>query len=63
MNISLLKKLLPGLIPLFVFIIADEIWGTEAGLYAAVAFGTAEMISISATVKLTGLSSSISSCL
>jgi hypothetical protein len=29
MNLSLLKKMLPGLIPLFVFILADEIWGTK----------------------------------
>ena len=39
---ELLKKLLPGFIPLFVFIIADEIWGTKIGLYVAVAVGVAE---------------------
>jgi len=44
MDISLLKKLLPGLIPVFIFIIVDEIWGTEAGLYTAVVFGTGEFI-------------------
>lgn len=44
MDSSLLKKLLPGLIPVFIFIIVDELWGTEAGLYTAVAFGTGEFI-------------------
>lgn len=41
---ELLKKLLPGFIPLFVFIAVDEIWGTRAGLIAALAIGTAELI-------------------
>lgn len=41
---ELLKKLLPGFIPLFVFIAIDEIWGTRAGLVAALAIGVAEMI-------------------
>ena len=41
---ELLKKLLPGFIPLFVFIAIDEIWGTRAGLAAALAIGMAEMI-------------------
>lgn len=44
MNLSILKKLLPGLIPLLVFIIADEIWGTETGLYVALGFGVAEFL-------------------
>ena len=44
MNISLLKKLLPGLLPLFIFIIADEVWGTTIGLYIALAVGLAELI-------------------
>jgi isopentenyldiphosphate isomerase len=43
MNISLLKKLLPGLLPLFIFILADEIWGTQIGLYVAIAFGLGEL--------------------
>jgi isopentenyldiphosphate isomerase/intracellular septation protein A len=38
-----LKKLLPGFIPLFVFIAADEIWGTKVGLFVAVSVGVAEM--------------------
>lgn len=41
---ELLKKLLPGFIPLFVFIIADEIWGTKIGLFVAVTVGVAEMV-------------------
>jgi isopentenyldiphosphate isomerase/intracellular septation protein A len=44
MNISLLKKLLPGLLPLFIFIVADEVWGTMVGLYVALGFGLAELI-------------------
>lgn len=44
MNLSLLKKLLPGLLPLFIFILADEIWGTEVGLYVALAFGVTELV-------------------
>ncbi|MFW6310598.1 MAG: NUDIX domain-containing protein [Prolixibacteraceae bacterium] len=41
---ELLKKLLPGFIPLFVFIAADEIWGTKTGLLVAVSVGIAEML-------------------
>jgi isopentenyldiphosphate isomerase/intracellular septation protein A len=44
MNLSLLKKLLPGLIPLFIFILADEIWGTRIGLYVALGSGIAELL-------------------
>ena len=40
---ELLKKLLPGFIPLFVFIAADEIWGTKTGLYVAIGTGLLEM--------------------
>ena len=40
---DLLKKLLPGFIPLFVFIAIDEIWGTTAGLVAALVIGVAEL--------------------
>jgi len=39
----MLKQMLPGLLPLFVFMIADEIWGTITGLYVAVAFGVIEL--------------------
>lgn len=44
MNLSLLKKLVPGLLPLFIFILADEIWGTQVGLYVALAFGIGEFL-------------------
>lgn len=44
MNLSLLKKLLPGLIPLIIFILADEIWGTKIGLYVALGFGVGEFL-------------------
>jgi isopentenyldiphosphate isomerase/intracellular septation protein A len=40
---ELLKKLLPGFIPLFVFIAADEIWGTKIGLFVAVGIGILEL--------------------
>lgn len=40
---ELLKKLLPGFIPLFVFIAADEIWGTKTGLFVAIGVGVLEM--------------------
>ena len=43
-RIELLKKLLPGFIPLFVFIAIDEIWGTTAGLVAALVIGVAELL-------------------
>ncbi len=38
----LLKKLLPGLAPLIIFIIADSVWGTKVGLIVAILFGVAE---------------------
>jgi len=41
---DLLKKMLPGFIPLFVFIAIDEIWGTRAGLIASVFIGVGEMV-------------------
>lgn len=43
MNLSIFKKLLPGLVPLLIFIIADEIWGTKVGLYVALASGIGEL--------------------
>jgi isopentenyldiphosphate isomerase/intracellular septation protein A len=41
---ELLKKLLPGFIPLFVFIIADEFWGMKVGVIVALLIGVGEMI-------------------
>lgn len=40
---QLIKKLLPGFIPLFVFIIADEVWGMKVGLIVALVTGIGEM--------------------
>ena len=48
---QLLKKLLPGFIPLFVFIAADEIWGTKIGLFVAIGVGVAEMVWIAVKEK------------
>ncbi len=36
--------MLPGLVPLLIFILADEIWGTMVGLYVALATGIAEFL-------------------
>lgn len=41
---DLIKKLLPGFIPLFVFIAADELWGTKIGLIVALGVGLLELI-------------------
>ena len=41
---DLLKRFLPGLLPLFVFIAADEIWGTTVGLIVAVVFGLGQLL-------------------
>lgn len=45
MNIkTLLLKFLPGILPIFIFIIADELWGTKVGLMVAIAFGFIETL-------------------
>jgi intracellular septation protein A len=41
---ELFKQLLPGLLPLLIFVAADEIWGTKIGLIVAVAVGILELI-------------------
>jgi isopentenyldiphosphate isomerase len=41
---QLLKQLLPGLAPLIVFVIADEIWGPKVGLAVAIGVGVIELI-------------------
>ncbi len=41
---KILLQLLPGFIPLFAFIIADEIWGTTAGLIVAISTGIIELV-------------------
>ncbi len=43
---TLLKQMLPGLIPILVFILADEIWGTTIGIYVAVGIGIVQLIAI-----------------
>lgn len=42
-KLELLKKLLPGFLPLFIFILADEIWGTKIGLIIAIVFGVGQL--------------------
>ncbi len=42
-QLDLIKKLLPGLAPLIVFVLADSIWGTEIGLLVAIGFGLVEV--------------------
>ncbi|NWJ50396.1 MAG: NUDIX domain-containing protein [Bacteroidetes bacterium] len=37
-------QLIPGLLPLFIFILADEIWGTKIGLVVALVLGVIEFI-------------------
>lgn len=39
----MIKKLIPGLVPLLVFILADEFWGMKVGLVVAVTIGLIEM--------------------
>jgi isopentenyldiphosphate isomerase len=41
---DLLKNFALGFIPLFIFIIADEIWGTEIGLIVAIISGILQML-------------------
>lgn len=39
----ILVNLIPGLLPLFIFVIADEFWGTLIALYLAIGFGLIEL--------------------
>lgn len=41
---ALLVKMLPGFIPLLVFVLADSIWGTQTGMIVAVCFGIIEYL-------------------
>jgi len=41
--VELVKRMLPGLLPLLIFIAVDSIWGTKAGLIVAISFGIAEL--------------------
>lgn len=43
---SIFSKLLPGLIPIIIFFIADEIFGTKIGVLIALAFGVVQLFYI-----------------
>jgi len=42
-KLDLIKRLLPGFLPILVFIIVDEIWGTWYGLIVAIGIGVIEL--------------------
>ena len=42
-KLDLLKRMLPGLLPILIFILADELWGTTIGIYVAVAVGIIQL--------------------
>ncbi|MCW3805696.1 septation protein IspZ [Plebeiibacterium marinum] len=42
-QLELIKKLLPGLAPLIVFVVVDGVWGTKEGLIVAIGFGLSEI--------------------
>ena len=46
------KKLLPGLLPLLVFVLADEFLGTQIGLIVAISFGTVQFFFLRLTQKV-----------
>jgi isopentenyldiphosphate isomerase/intracellular septation protein A len=50
-QLKLFKQLLPGFIPLFAFILIDEIWGTQAGLVAALVIGVGELLWVGVNEK------------
>ncbi|MBN2743044.1 MAG: NUDIX domain-containing protein [Marinilabiliaceae bacterium] len=52
---QLLKQLIPGLLPLIVYMVAEELWGTTIGLYVAIAFGAGELLVGFITRKKTDL--------
>lgn len=41
---TLLKKFLPGLLPILIFVLVDAFWSTEAGLVVALAFGVIQLL-------------------
>lgn len=43
-QLGLWKKLLPGFIPLFVFILVDEFWGTIPGIVVAIVTGALQLV-------------------
>jgi isopentenyldiphosphate isomerase/intracellular septation protein A len=44
-RLALFRQLLPGLLPLLIFIAADELWGTKTGLLVAMGIGMVELAS------------------
>ena len=44
LNKAILRNLLPGLLPLFIYILADSVWGTVIALYIAIGFGFVELL-------------------
>jgi len=42
-KLQVLKRLLPGFLPIIVFIIVDEVWGTMYGLIVAISIGLIEL--------------------
>jgi isopentenyldiphosphate isomerase/intracellular septation protein A len=42
-RLAIIRQLLPGLLPLIIFMVADEIWGTTIGLIVAIAIGIIEL--------------------
>jgi len=48
----IIRKLLPGLLPLLVFVLADEFLGTQIGLIVAVGFGIIQLIFLRITQKI-----------
>ncbi|MEN8154395.1 MAG: NUDIX domain-containing protein [Acidobacteriota bacterium] len=43
-KLALVKSLIPGMLPLIIFIAADSLWGTKIGLIVAVSVGILEII-------------------
>lgn len=43
---DLLKTLVPGLIPVLIFVVADELWGTIIGMFIAVGVGVIQLLYI-----------------
>ncbi|MBK3519192.1 NUDIX domain-containing protein [Carboxylicivirga marina] len=43
-KLQLLKRLIPGFLPIIVFIVVDEIWGTIYGLIVAITIGIIELV-------------------
>ncbi len=43
-KLSLVTKLLPGMLPLLLFVLVDLVWGTTAGLVAALVLGLGQLV-------------------